>query len=585
VAAGLAAILAVTASACGGGGGGATPAGGSESTPRYGGTLRMMGSSDTDALDPMASYSTWGSLLLRLISRQLVSYRASTDPAVRDTPVPDLVESIPQPTEGGTVYTFRLRPDAMWDTDPPRPVTAADAVRGFKRMCNPTHKAAGAIGYFATTIVGLEEYCTGFLKVEPEVEPMRRYIQTHEIPGVRALDDRTLQIRLLRPTTDFLNILAMTFSTPAPVEYLDYLPDSPEMRRNFISDGPYKIAEYKPDQRYVLVRNPVWKPESDPLRKAYVERVEITIGPANDQTIKQIQAGTVDMGFNARVPTPTMRQMLAARDPQLKINASGYTNPYIIMNLQSPNNNGALKDVRVRRALNYAVDKQAVVQQLGGPKLVQPLDQILTPQITVGYRKFNLYSTPDHRGDPVKARQLLEEAGYRDLTLKAIYRSGGRDQAVWTTIQQDFAKAGVRLEVQPVPADQFYVKYLQNKDGTKRGEWDLASAGWNPDWQGNAARTFFVPLLDGRYLPPASSNYAHYNNPKVGALIDKALSARTAEEATDIWAEADRLVMQDAPWIPLISGSSPNYVGTRVRNWIYMPGFDDGDPANVWLSW
>ena len=133
-------------------------------------------------------------------------------------------------------------------------------------MCNPVQGSA-ARQYYLDTIAGLGEFCDGFAEVAPEIEPIREYIESNEVAGVTAVDDQTVQFTLTQPASDFVYLLALfRFVAPQPVEYLDYLADSPDLRQNIIENGPYQVVEYVPDQSYVLERNPNWDPETDDLR-------------------------------------------------------------------------------------------------------------------------------------------------------------------------------------------------------------------------------------------------------------------------------------------------------------------------------
>lgn len=205
-----------------------------------------------------------------------------------------------------------------------------------------------------------------------------------------------------------------------------------------------------------------------------------------------------------------------------------------------------------------------------------------------GYEKFDLYPTPEHGGDPEKAKALLAEAGFPNgITLKYVYADAGKAPDVAQTLQADLAKAGITLTLVPTTPNLFYTAFLQNLKASKKGDWDLASAGWGPDWQGNAAVTFFSPLLDGRATRGCTvdtTNYNCYNSNAVNALIDKAIAAKTAAEAAVFWAQADKLVMEDAPWVPLYTGKFANYRSDRVRNWNYGIMSGNGDLTNVWLA-
>jgi peptide/nickel transport system substrate-binding protein len=572
--------LTLVATACGGSSGGG--AGAPDEKPVEGGHLKLLGGGDIDHLDTASAYYSVTYSLLRGVSRQLVSYRNDADEDKANEVVPDMVEKLPEISADGLTYTMTIKDGVQWDTTPPRQVTGADAVLGFKRLCNPV-EPTGAPGYYSGVIAGMKEYCDGFAKAPATIPGIKAYIQGHEISGVSA-QGNTLTIKLVQPAGDFLNILALAFSSPVPVEMLEYLPDSPQFRQHFISNGPYKITKYVPEKSFELVRNPAWKKETDTLRAAHVDTITITQGSDEGPVQQQLQAGTVDMSWDTFVPTANIPALKAAKDARLSLIDNGSINPYITINLQSPNAGGALKKLEVRQAINYATNKKAVVQVLGGPDVYTPTGQILTPTL-LGYKKFDPYATPESAGDPAKAKELLAKAGYPNgLDLIFLYRNKGKAPAIAATMQAELAKSNIRLKLKQVPNADFYTQHLSKPAATKAGDWDLAAPGWNPDWQGNAARSFFVPLLDGRQCGEGSTNYNCYNSAEVNGLIDKALAERDLGKTADLWHQADQKVMADAAWVPVATGKNPLFHASRVGGWVYYGFANNGDMTNVWLK-
>jgi peptide/nickel transport system substrate-binding protein len=576
----LVAGLALTAAACGGSSGGSKTNGAGSSGGKKGGTLNILGAGDVDHMDPASAYYQTSNTLLRMISRQLLSLPASTDAKAAVTPVPDLATDNAAPTDGGKTYTFTIRNGAKWDTTPARQITGADAERGFKRLCNPV-QPSGGIGYYVGVIVGMKEFCDPFAKVAPTAAAIKAYVEGHSISGITS-SGNTVTIKLVRPAADFVNIVALPFSSPMPVEMLSYVPDDPNFRTHFISDGPYKITKYVAAKSIQLTRNPAWVASTDPLRKAWVDNVAITEGSDQGPVQQQLQAGTADMSFDTYVPTAQVPSLMSTKDPHL-ILVGGARVDYMVFNELSPNNNHALANVKVRQALEYAVNKKAVIQVNGGPSLFSCTGTILSPPIT-GYQKYDLYPTPDCAGDPAKAKSLLAAAGFpKGITLTYVYRNKGKSPAIATTLQAEMAKSGVTLKLKQVPPADFYTQHLQHLPAIKSGDWDVAVPGWSPDWAGNAARSFFVPLLDGRLFAEGTTDYGGYNNPDVNALSDQALGASNAEAAAKIWAQVDQKTMQDAPWVPIDYGKSPRYFGKSADNCIILPGFSDNcDPTNMW---
>src|SRR5699024_1211581 len=203
-------------------------------------------------------------------------------------------------------------------------------------------------------------------------------------------------------------------------------------------------------------------------------------------------------------PPSRIPQLLAQNDDNLVLGETSSSNPYIVYNTVSPNNNNAMQKPKVRKAISYALNRDNLIQVLGGPKLNVPLSHVL-PKIILGSEDFNLYEY-----DPEKAKKLLAEAGYPNgFTVKFLYRNASEgSRKSFQTIQQDLSKVGIKVKGVPSPDADFYTKYLQVPDVAKRGVWDLSLAGWGADWYGNSALSYFKPLFSGKgSFPPTGSNF------------------------------------------------------------------------------
>jgi peptide/nickel transport system substrate-binding protein len=549
--------------ACGGGG----------VSPK--GTLKVVGSSDVDHLDTASGYTLVSGLLTRQYARTLFNVRAAGNFADATRIRPDVATELPTTANGGIspdgrTYTIRLRTGVRWNTPTPREVTAADFVRGVERLCNPA-QPSGGIGYYTGTIEGMDAYCAGFAKVDAkDAAAIAAYQNDHPVAGLRAEDDKTLVVRLRQPASDFANIMGLQFSAAVPAEYDRYLPDSPDYRRHTISDGPYQITSYTPNKGYQLARNPVWRQDTDPLRAQNPVRIQITLGQDSPEVVQeQLELGTADLSWDQPVPTSKIPGLRS--NPDFRIEDGSTNNPYLDFNTLSPNNGGALGKVAVRQAIEYAVDKAALVQIYGGPRVSAVLNQVIPPG-SVGHIPFDLYPTPDNSGDPAKCRRLLAAAGYpRGLTLQFPYRTNSNHPQVAQSVQADLKACGITANLTPDTNGNFYGKTLVNPADARQGKWDIAAPGWIPDWYGNNGRTNIVPLFDGRTYGPNSTDYGGYDNPAVNALIDQALRARSVGEAAGIWAKADRSIMQDAAIVPFQNQRYPIFHSSRVKNALYLP--------------
>ena len=562
------------------------------SPPSRGGTLKVVGFSDVDHLASVGAYSTSSLALLWTFTRQLVTYPLHEDFATAAKVVPDLAETLPTFENGGISadgrsYTFHLRRGVRWNTTPPRDVTAHDVVRAMKLLCNPV-VPAGAPGYYTSTISGMAAYCDAFAEVPGTVADIKHFVETRDIEGVKATGDFTAVFHLVQPASDFLNILGMIFASPVPIEYLEYLPDSPDFRQHTISNGPYQIVKYIPNREIRFERNPAWSASSDPLRPAHVDRIIITLGIDQQLAQLQIAAGTADMSFDLAPPTSETASLIEIGDRNLLLSPAGHVYAgmwYLGINVVGPNNNGALKKAEVREALQYAVNKAAIVQIQGGPRVSSPLRQAVSSNVTGHEDGADMYATPMDKGDPEKARDLLMRSGHSALRLKLAYPQSGTYALIAQTVKESFRRAGIDLEIKSYASGDYYGRLLAKAENARRGEWDLALAGWYPDWNGaNNSRSVIQPLFDGRTFGQASQDYGGYNSKEVNSLIDQALALPRFEDARKVWAQAAQQVMRDKAIIPLYQTKMVRYHSSRIRNCLLNMWGLNCDMTGVWLK-
>ncbi len=556
--------------------------------PHKGGTLNLIGQGDVDHLDTSSIYSGVTYTIERAFTRQLVTYPATGLTSMPANLVPDIATTVPTVANGGVTnagrtYTYHLKTGVRWNTSPARQLTASDVVRGIELLCNPA-SPTGAPGYYESTIVGMQSYCKAFLAVKPTAAAIGAFVAGHKLAGVQARNASTVVFHLIQPASDFNNIMSLPFSSPAPVEYLNYVPDSAAFRAHTISDGPYQITTYKPNNQIVLERNPAWVASTDKVRHAWVDKIVVTEGQTSQSVQQQLQAGTADMEWDTNVPPQALPALKAKKDPNLDVYQAGSLDPYLVLNFQSPNANRATSKLGVRQAIEYAVDKAGIVQVNGGSLLNTSLNQVITPG-NAGYQKFDLYPSAGSRGNPAKAKQLLAKAGYSNgVSLKLLYDDVDPDPQIAQVIQSSLAKAGISVVLKQVPQSDLYGNYLVTPAQAKQGAWDIAIVDWGPDWFGNNGRTTIQPLLDGSTYGPGSSDYGDYHSAAESTTIGKALKASSPGAANSAWHAADVRAMKDAAIVPIDVHEHAVYHASAVHGWFIDPYSRVGDVTDVWLS-
>jgi peptide/nickel transport system substrate-binding protein len=554
--------------------------------PQRGGTLNLRGIGDVDWMDYNISYYAIGYLGQRMWVRGLYAYPAI--PGKTTTPAPDLATGAPAVSNGGLTYTVTMRSGVDWNTSPATPVTAADAVLGLKRACNPVQPFGGLPDYEGL-IKGYAAFCAGFVKVHPTVAAIKAYIDTHSISGVTAAG-QVITFQLTQPASYFADELTLPPFNPAPPASLDYLPASAASFQHTLADGPYEVKSYVPAKSIVFVRNPVWNAATDPIRKAYVNQVNVTeVGSqATNQQILETNSAAGGAEWDSFPPAAAELGLVAqmkAGGHNLDLGPQYGMNPYLIFNTASPNNGGVLGNVKVRQALSYAIDRAHLQQDANGPVISPVLTHVLPDGINGAQDVPASYNPYPY--DPAKAKKMLAAAGYPDgLTLKLLYRPASSLSAkMFQTMQSDLAKVGVKLTGVGVPDADFYTKYLLVPGVARRGVWDLALASWGPDWYGDAATSFFKPLFSGpSSYPPFGSNFGFYDDPSVTSLINQAAAEGSASAAARLWAKADEDVMSQAAIYPIVQPLLALYHASYVHNVVYVPALEAIDPTNVWLS-
>ncbi len=536
----------------------------------YGGTLKIAAVGDVDALDPLIAYSTESWQVIRATTRQLVTYSGSTEGIGDDTEiVPDLAESW-DVSDDGLTYTFHLRDDVYFSGATDREIVAEDFVYAIKRFADPNANVS-AITYYNSLLAGFEDYAAEFAEIPVgDLDAVKEFIDGHDISGVTAVDDHTLQLKLTKTSNDILDVLTLNFISPLPEEIVSqYFADSLEFRQNYASSGPYYIDSYEPDQKLVLKRVDGYDSETvgDP-RTAYVDAIEIdTTSDSADAVAQKIQTGEADTGLYVRSYPATVVQSYESTQPdQLHTSASGSA---IFL---SWNNSGEattegqelMQSLTGRQAFNYTIDRTELQKGIGGDAAALVSTEILTSTI-LGYNDENPYPTDDDAGDIDKAKELLAEAGYEDVTLALAYRNNAEYEKIVTALQASAAEAGITITLVPVE-DSFGAINSFLSDSSKDDQWDIALTTWSPDWQGNSASMTLGGWLDSDVAPGGTWNGVTYDNAELNALAAEALSA---EDPEPLWSQANNLASEDLAWFPLLERIKSVPSSERVTNWVW----------------
>jgi peptide/nickel transport system substrate-binding protein len=306
----------------------------------------------------------------------------------------------------------------------------------------------------------------------------------------------------------------------------------PELRDHPVGTGPYKFVSLAVDDKVEVAAF------AEYFRGAPSNAgVVLKVVPDEIMRALELRKGTVDMVVNDLSPD-VIHQLEAEKSVKIA-ESPGTDYAYVGVNMRDP----ILKDRRVRYALGYAIDRQAIVDYLRRG-LARPAIGILPPASWA----FD-DSVFQFTHDPAKARALLEEAGYRDpdgdgpeprlrLSLKVSTNEFIRLQAA--VIQQDLKQVGIELDVRSYEFATLYADVL-------KGNFQLFTL----QWVGVSDPDMLRRVFHSKQMPPNGFNRGYYENPEVDRLIDAAMAAATEEERKQLYSQAQRAVAEDAPYISL----------------------------------
>lgn len=535
-------LLALTA--CGGGG--RAPATGSSGGPgapaATGGTVHFLANADFSHLDPARGWDGGVNNFYRLIYRGLTTFGAG--PGAESTKiVADLATDTGKPSDNAKTWTYTLKDNLFFEDG--TPITSEAVKFGFSRAFDP--EAGIGSPYARLLLEAPKDYKGPYLSGD---------LDTIETP-----DAKTVVFHLKKPFADFPSALAMVNFTPFPkgtgaAAAFDTKP---------IASGPYKVASYQRGVSLKLVRNPYWKRETDSLRAAKPDAFEWTFGLDLATIDERMLAG---QGADADAIAASIQAQTVARvqTPQIKARTlSGLNGCTTYMGLNTTKKH--LSDVRVRQAINHAINKDTIVAGMGGGTLAQKGTSIQPPTVA-GRVDYDPYPY-----DVEKARQLLAEAGLADgFTMTLDSRTTPKMAAVAVAIQEALKQVKIDVKIKNIDTSTFYEVI-----GTPAQQNDAAVTGWCPDWASGA--TFLPPLFDGRNITSkGNANIAQIDDKAINERIDEIAAMQDVQQANAAYGELDKQIMELAPVVPLayekvVNVAGANIAGAYLSN-AYSAGID-----------
>jgi peptide/nickel transport system substrate-binding protein len=513
---------------------------GSAPSARNGGIFRIVfhSGSGPDNLDPALASTAPGWAVLDTTCARLLNYPDKPPPEAFRV-VPEVAAALPKVSRDHRTYTFTLRKGFRFSNG--APVGPSAFARAIHRTLAPGVNSPGA--QHTRDIVGAEDVLAG---------------RKTKAAGVVVRGNKLI-VRFTRPAPDFLHRATTTFLCAVPPG----LPADPEGVGAFPAAGPYYVAEYRPGERVVLRRNRFYRGK----RPHHVDGFDIDLrANSPQQVVVRVDRGEADWGYT------TSGIYL---DPSLGLVAKyginrrrffvrpGFTLRMLAFNSARPvfRNNPSL-----RRAVNFALNRRALINGTSGPLASVPSDQYL-PQTMPGFRNANIY--PLERADLGQARELAR-GNLRGGKVVMYTASATLPYAVGLFVKRQLAEIGLDVDVRGFPLHTASSAYF-DKLAAPGEPWDLALGLWQPSYVDPYA--YINQLLDSRYL--GGTNFARFDSRgyvqqmRVAANVQESHGRSRAYGALDV-----RLAREAAPLAALDFLKEPTLVSSRVGCIVLRPLLD-----------
>ncbi|ARS51983.1 peptide ABC transporter substrate-binding protein [Kushneria konosiri] len=489
-------------------------------------TLRIDNGAEPGTLDPQKTSGTWETRIVRELFETLISHDA------KGNLVPGLASGW-QLSDDGLILTLELRDGATWSDG--QPVTAGDAVFSLRRLLSPETAAHNANLYYPIK---------NALAVNAgEADP--------EMLGVRAIDDRHLEVRLERPTAWFLQALAMPEAAPLPEHAMTDDSERWVVPGETVVSGPFTLSEWSPQDHITLDKNEHYYDANE------VALDEVILYPLEEATaaLNRFRTGALDISYTS-VPGGRLEQLRQELGNALRV--SPLVAQYFYMFNLRPDS--PLSDIRVREALNLATRREVITDQLLG--MGQTPSYWLVPRVTHGGTKGEMpmvQMTMDER--MTRARELMKAAGFgpdTPLTLTLRYNTLEDHKKIAVALAAMWKPLGVEMSLVNTEATSHYA-------AIREGDFQLARYG-------------MVATIDdpydflGSYTTGGSAAISSgYHDERFDQLVEQSSETIAPDARAELLTRAQQRLLDDYALLPLYDYINTALVSERVHGWEPSP--------------
>ncbi|MGC9498804.1 ABC transporter substrate-binding protein [Streptomyces sp. WG7] len=526
------------------------------SEAKKGGTLKFASTQDADSWDTTRGYYGFMWNFSRYYSRQLVTNK--TEPGAAGAQVtPDLATGLAKVSDDGKTYTYTLRDGVTWEDG--KPITSKDVKYGIERVWAQDVLSGGPV----------------YLKdvLDPKGEYPGPYKDTSKdklgLKAIETPDDKTIVFKLPQANSDFEEMLALTSASPVRQ---DKDTKSKYGLRPF-SSGPYKFESYNPGKDLTLVRNTEWKQESDPVRKAYPDKITIKFfSNANDLDARLI-AGDYDLDLAQTGLSPQGRTTaLQEHKGNLDNPVSGY-----IRYASFPQNVKPFDNVHCRKAVLYGADHVSLQTARGGPVAGGDIGTNMLPPSVPGSegQKYDPYGMAgeNKKGNVAKAKEELKACGQPNgfKTTIAVRNNKPVEVATAESLQASLKKVGIDVEIDQYDGSQ-YASVIGAPANVQKKGYGIIIMGWGPDFP--SVQGYGLPLWHSDYiLDSANNNFAMIKDKAIDGLFADYLTELDDAGKAKIATEINHKVMEGAYYLPFVFEKFINWRSNRLANVYTTDGY------------
>lgn len=504
------------------------------------GVLRVAIQFDLKSLNPLLSSDTTDGFVTRLLFEPLLS----ADP--QGNPVPMLASEVPTFQNGGIskdglTFTYHLRRNAKWTDGVP--VTSADVKWTWQAIMNPNNNVISRHGY-------------------------------DEIRSIDTPDPYTVVVHLKEKFSPFVNTFFAESDQPYPIAPAHILSKYPNINRipfnsePTVSDGPFRFAEWSHGNHITFTRN-----DGFFMGKPKLKRIDVRIVSDENTSVNLLRTHAIDWIFEASAETyPALKNIPDTRIVWMRINGYYY--------MQFNNARPFLRDVRVRRAIAYAIDKPQLVQTLTYGQDTQASEDI--PNWLWAYDP----AVKSYPHNVAHARSLLKEAGWSPGADGIMQKNGQPLVLVGVTtisnvtfrkesviVQAQLRQAGIELQLKYVPGDIFYAPAGEGGILTS-GKFDVGFMRWFAGIDPDDSSQFMC-----KNIPPGGYNYSHFCNPAMDAAETVALTHYDKATRKSSYARTQELLARNVPSIFLWWSRQEQPISVDFK------GFDPNPVQEAWNAW